>query len=90
MQNPHPPHLDNLASHSQIEQLATKYFGSWRPSSPAQGLPSPAAGQESSKPRFHRPQAFAQAASSGPGVMQLYYRPGMASKDALAVDVIRC
>ena len=69
----------------QIEELATKYFGSWSAGDRAQNPPAPDPALDASKPSFHRPQAFAQAAPSGPGVMQLYYRPGMASKDALAV-----
>ena len=73
----------------QIEQLATKYFGSWSPGSTLSGSPAQAAPAEASKPSFHRPQAFAQAAPSGPGVMQLYYRPGIASQETLALDVIR-
>ena len=68
-----------------------KYFGNWEaPDTPAAMPPSDEAVHEPVEGLRPRGQLsrLEQASPAGPAVMQAYYRPGLASKDALALDVI--
>ena len=77
---------------AQVEGLAVKYFGGWEvpPSTPAAQPPSgetldePVAGL---RPQG-RPALMERDSPAGPIVLKAFYRPGMASQDALVLDVI--
>ncbi|KAK9810609.1 hypothetical protein WJX73_004170 [Symbiochloris irregularis] len=76
----------------KVEELAVKYFGSWgSPAAAPDALPpsdeSLQEPVEGLRPEG-QPSRIEQASPAGPCLLQAYYRPGLASKDALALDVI--